>query len=91
MGSAGRWGAAEVLTHVTFWHEQYVASVRALLDGNRPDPPRGSYGEINDHQIEAARERPVAEVVARLWAAQQVLEGLADLRGDRLRLLERRR
>lgn len=71
------WGPLEALVHVTVWHETYAATVRALLDGRRPDLPRGEYAEINAAALAREWTCPPARLVARLLRAQVALEELA--------------
>jgi hypothetical protein len=71
------WGARDALVHVTVWHETYAATVRALLDGRRPDSPRGQYVEIDAAALARGWACPPARLVARLLRAQVTLEELA--------------
>ncbi len=45
--SDGRQNAHAVLSQLVFWHEQYVHTARALLDGRDPELQAGSFERLN--------------------------------------------
>ncbi|MCC7053190.1 MAG: DinB family protein [Gemmatimonadaceae bacterium] len=69
----GDWSATDVLAHVTFWHESFARTVRALSAGAVPDVLRGSYAELNRRGVEQSSGAAVAAIAARLRQAQGVI------------------
>lgn len=67
------WGPKEVLAHILFSHESYVAQVEALLAGEPFTPPRGRFSDLNARAVAASRGVPVAELVRRLREANERL------------------
>jgi alkylhydroperoxidase/carboxymuconolactone decarboxylase family protein YurZ len=45
--SDGYQSAREVLSHLVFWHREYVAIAQALADGCEPELRKGTYAELN--------------------------------------------
>ena len=43
----GHQTAREVLSHILFWHREYVAIVQALLEGHPPDLRHGTFAALN--------------------------------------------
>ncbi|MBL8131010.1 MAG: hypothetical protein JNL42_04065 [Anaerolineae bacterium] len=43
----GHQSAHAVLSQLVFWHKQYIATLRALLNGEEPSLPVGSFAQIN--------------------------------------------
>ena len=71
------WGPKEVLAQLVYWHETYVALLQARLAG-RPYPlPEGRFRDINAKAVAEGRQRSVAQLVARLRAADRRLTTLA--------------
>lgn len=79
----GEWGPREVLVHLVYWHETHAATIEALLQGEEPVLPVGTYAELNARAVRANANEPVARLIERLRAAQRRLEHLATLAGER--------
>lgn len=71
------WGPREVLVHLVFWHETFVATIQALLDGREPSLPAGTFAELNAAAVRANAAVPVDNLVQRFRAAQAQMEHLA--------------
>jgi hypothetical protein len=69
----GEWGPKEVLAHLVFWHESYVAQTEALLAGEPFMPPEGRFSDLNAQAVAASRGVPVAELLRRFRAANERL------------------
>ncbi len=39
--------ARQVLSHLVFWHREYVSIAQALADGRKPQLQNGTYAELN--------------------------------------------
>ena len=63
------WGPKEMLAHLVFWIESYVAQVDALLAGETPVPPQGRFDDLNTQAIQASRGVPVEELLRSHQAA----------------------
>lgn len=50
------WGPKEVLAHLVFYHELYVAQVEAFLAGSPVDLPRGRYSDLNAAAVQRYRD-----------------------------------
>jgi len=68
------WGPLEVLCHLAFWHEQYVAILEAIQDGREPPLINGTFKSINASAVAAHLATPPAELVHKLEKAQDSLE-----------------
>lgn len=77
------WGPREVLVHLVFWHETFVATIEALLDKREPELPRGTFAELNAAAVKANGGVAIPELIARFRAAQARLDELAARAGDR--------
>lgn len=71
------WGAREVLAHLVYHHEQYVAQVEAVLAGRKFTPPAGRFADINVRAVEQFGALPVPALTRRLRAANRRLCKLA--------------
>lgn len=69
----GEWGPQEVLAHLVFWHEYYVAAIRSFLAGQHAAPPEGSYNEVNARAVAILRQTPPAELLQRFREASERL------------------
>ena len=43
----GRWGPAEVLSHLVFWHRANLEGIESVLAGGQPFRPEASIEELN--------------------------------------------
>ena len=66
-------GPKEVLAHLVFYHELYVAQAQAFLAGTSVDLPKGRYSELNAEAAERFRDVPIDELVRRLRIANRRL------------------
>ena len=67
------WGPKEVLAHLVFYHELYVAQAQAFLAGSRVKLPKGRYSDLNAEAAERCRDVPMDELVGRLRIANRRL------------------
>jgi len=70
------WGPKEVLAHLVFWHESYVAQIEALRAGHPFELPQGRFGDLNAQAVAANRDVPIAKLVRRFRAADKRLRAL---------------
>lgn len=70
--------AREVLSHLVFWHREYVAIVRALLEGRELPLRSGTFAQLNAGATEEFAGRSFPELVEHLIQLQHILQ--ADLR-----------
>ena len=71
------WGPKEVLAHLVYHHENYVAQVQAITSGISIPLPVGRFRDLNAQAIAASRGIPVAELLTRLRLADQRLRDLS--------------
>lgn len=77
------WGPREVLVHLVFWHETFVATIAALLDQREAQLPRGTFAELNAAAVKANAGATISELIQRFRGAQARLAALAARAGDR--------
>ena len=70
------WGPQEVLAHLVYHHELYVALVEAWVAGAPAQPPAGTFRELNTQAVAANTGIPASVLVARLQEANRRLERL---------------
>ena len=70
------WGPKEVLAHLVFYHELYVAQAQAFLAGTSADLPKGRYSELYAEAAERFRGVTIDEMVKRLRIANRRLSEL---------------
>jgi hypothetical protein len=75
-GASGEWGPREVLAHLVYHHELYIALVEASVAGTIVHPPAGTFRELNAQAVAANAGIPTAALVARLQEANRRLERL---------------
>lgn len=66
--------AAEVLSHLLFWHCEYVAIVHAIRNGLQPELRVGTFAELNEAAGEEFAGIPVNELVSQLLIHQKTFE-----------------
>ncbi len=72
--------ATEVLSHLLFWHCEYVAIIHAIRNGVQPELRVGTFAELNEAAAEEFAGIPVNELVSQLLAHQKTLEeGLGQI------------
>jgi hypothetical protein len=69
------WGPREVLAHLVFWHERYVAQIEASLAKEPFEGSEGRLKDLNALAIEASRGAPIDEL---LHSFQRTDERLRD-------------
>jgi len=68
------WTAQDVLGHITFWHESFARNVDDLVHERNPTPLKGRLRDLNQGGVDEMRQHPLEMVVARLEAAQGVIQ-----------------
>lgn len=76
------WGPREVLAHLVFWLETYVAQVEALLAGEEPPLPSGRYNVLNETAVAHSRSASVTSLQQRHRAACEYLLEIASRRNS---------
>lgn len=71
--TGGDWGPREVLCHLVYWHETYLAIVRALNHHEAPGIKDGLFREFNELALEELGAVPPDVLLARLDVAQRRL------------------
>ena len=67
------WGPKEVLAHLVFYHELYVAQALAYLAGTRVELLKGRYSDLNAEAAKRYRDVPMDDLVGRLRIANRRL------------------
>ena len=67
------WGPSEVVAHLVFWIESYVAQTEAILAQESFAGPQGRPKDLNAQVVEANRSQPVDALVRRLRLANERL------------------
>ena len=70
----GHQTAREVLSHLVFWHREYVAVSRALLISDKPELLRGSLAEFNERATIEFQEKSMEELAHCLVELQTTLD-----------------
>jgi hypothetical protein len=77
------WSPRQVLAHVLWWHERYLAVLSAKVD-DRPRPKLpGKLDEINVVGIEAYSDRETEDLTEALRTKQHALESLTGVLFER--------
>lgn len=69
----GYQSAREVLCHFVFWHREYVAITRAIVDGRKPTLRSGTYAQLNAGATMEFSEQTMADLACSLQDLQQTL------------------
>jgi len=70
------WRPRQVLAHILWWHERYLAVLSAKVDGRpRPKLP-GRLDDINEVGVEAYGRRGASELAAAIRSKEHALESL---------------
>jgi hypothetical protein len=69
----GHQTAREVLCHFVFWHREYVAISRALLEGREPPLKEGTYAQLNCEATKEFARQPMEELAQALLALEESL------------------
>jgi len=75
--SGQTWGVREVLAHLVYHHEAYVAQARALVAGQEFTLPVGRFKDMNAQAVIIHRDVPMGELVRRLRNADHQLREIA--------------
>ncbi len=70
------WGVREVLAHLVYHHESYVAQARARINRCDFHPLDGKWREINAQAVAAFKDVPIPKLVRRFRAANGELTRL---------------
>ncbi len=71
--TGGDWGPREILCHLVYWHEWYVAITSELAAGRRPPLKAGDFRALNAEAVRRLAAVPVPTLLRRLGAAERVL------------------
>jgi hypothetical protein len=71
------WGPREVLAHLVYWHEYYIAQSRAILAGRPLTPPAGRFADMNAGAAAKFQKYPIATLVKKFQNANRRLYRLA--------------
>lgn len=72
----GHQTARQVLSHLVFWHREYVQVLRALLRGREPALQNGSFASLNALAAYELRHETLPDLAERLTELQAQLDGL---------------
>ncbi len=72
------WGAREIIIHIVFWHEQYVAILHEVIAGRNPKLLKGTFREANHRAVKELVPIPISELATRLLRAQEQLRLVAS-------------
>lgn len=76
----GHQTAREVLSHLVFWHREYVAVARALTADRKPELKSGTFASLNALASQEFRDRSLPDLAERLAGLQRELDAaLASL------------
>jgi hypothetical protein len=67
------WGPKEVLAHLVFWHERYIAQIEAILAEKAFTGSQGRRDDLNAQALEASHNVSVAELLGRFQVADERL------------------
>jgi hypothetical protein len=70
---AQEWGPREVLAHLVYWHEHYVAESRAFLAGKLLPLPGGRFSELNANAVVKFQSTPIPRLTERFQLANRRL------------------
>lgn len=69
----GHQTARDVLCHLVFWHREYVAISRALLEGQEPPLKEGTFAELNAQATDEFAGQSMDDLSHSLLALQEPL------------------
>lgn len=69
----GYQSAREVLSHLVFWHREYVTIAQSLVEGGQPKLKKGTYAELNAGATYEFEGKTVEELVQQLDKHQKDL------------------
>jgi hypothetical protein len=72
----GHQTAREVLSHLVFWHREYVLILQVLADGCRPSLRMGTFDHLNRMAACEFKDRPMKEMAESLSALHVELEAV---------------
>lgn len=71
--TGGGWGPREVLCHLVYWHETYVAVLHAMSHHDAPALKDGVFREFNQLAVQELGGVPAGVLLTRLEVAQRRL------------------
>lgn len=74
--------AREVVAHLLFWHQTYVQTAGALLNGRSPTLPQGSFAELNAQAADQLSTVPYQQMLLQLCLVQQQFRDCLQRLGD---------
>lgn len=66
--------ARAVLSHLVFWHREYVAIVQALVNGRQPKLKKGSFDTLNARAVCEFSKTPFPALVCQFEQLQETLD-----------------
>jgi len=72
------WGPKEVLAHIVYYHENYVAEIEAQLADRPYNLPKGRFSDLNARAAASSRGVPVEELLHHLREADEKLRNYFD-------------
>lgn len=72
------WGPKEVLAHILYWQEVWVAEAEAVLAGRPYSLPEGRFEDVNSEVARASHGVPVDDLLSCLRAVQERLRRVAS-------------
>jgi len=71
------WGPREILAHLVYWHEQYIAQIKAILSGRKYPAPCGRFADMNSEAAAKFQKFPITKLTGRFRNANRHLCRLA--------------
>jgi hypothetical protein len=75
---SAEWGAREIIIHLVFWHEQYVAILQEVVVGRNPKLLKGTFKETNHRAVKELLPIPISQLSTRFLRAQEQLRQVAS-------------
>jgi hypothetical protein len=70
----GHQTAREVLSHLVFWHQEYVSIGQALVEGREPEVRIETFAVLNAASVLEFKDQSMVELAGRLVALQETYE-----------------
>jgi hypothetical protein len=67
------WTAKDVLGHVTSWHMSFARNLLDAVNGNKPNPFRGSLTSVNELEVKKMSVFSVIELINKIEEAQNII------------------
>jgi hypothetical protein len=72
----GNQTARETLSHLVFWHREYLNVAQALAEGCEPSLLRGTFAELNEAAVQGFKNESMPNLARRLLSYQAVLSAV---------------